>query len=95
MENIFEFLEREFHCEYFMFYKFVDIISGSWGNEKAALASLWRHFKMATNSKKQQNGSNSKKWPSTSSLIAPTILELEKTLLNKIFCSKCCLKTFL
>jgi len=26
IQHIFGFLEREFHCEYFMFYKFVDII---------------------------------------------------------------------
>jgi len=31
IEHIFEFLEREFDCEYFMFYKFVDIMSRSWG----------------------------------------------------------------
>jgi len=29
IEHIFKFLEREFHCEYFMFYKFVDIMSRS------------------------------------------------------------------
>jgi len=27
IKHIFEFLEREFHCEYFMFYKFADIMS--------------------------------------------------------------------
>jgi len=35
--------------------------------------------------KKIENGYNSEKWPSTSSLIAPTILELEKSLLDKSF----------
>jgi len=29
IEHIFEFLQTEFHCEYFMFYKFVDIMSKS------------------------------------------------------------------
>jgi len=29
IEHIFKFLEREFHCEYFTFYKFVDILSRS------------------------------------------------------------------
>jgi len=43
--------------------------------------NLQRHFKKAKNSKKRQ------KWPSTLSLIAPTILELEKSLSNKSFCS--------
>jgi len=41
IEHFFKFLEREFHCEYFMFYKFVDIMSRSWGKLKATLASEW------------------------------------------------------
>jgi len=41
IEHIFKFLEREFHCEYFMFYKFVDIMSRKRSNLKAALASEW------------------------------------------------------
>jgi len=41
IEHVFKFLERVFHCEYFMFYKFVEIMSRSWGNEKAALTSEW------------------------------------------------------
>jgi len=32
IEHIFEFLEREFHCEYFMFCKFVDLMSRTWVN---------------------------------------------------------------
>jgi len=27
IDHILKFLEREFHCKYFMFYKFVDIMS--------------------------------------------------------------------
>jgi len=27
--HVFRYLEREFHCEYFMFYKFVDIMSNT------------------------------------------------------------------
>jgi len=32
IEHTFGVLEREFLCEYLMFYKFVDIMSRSWGN---------------------------------------------------------------
>jgi len=31
IEHIFGFLEREFHCEYFMFEKFVDIMARKLG----------------------------------------------------------------
>jgi len=32
IEHMFTFLERKIHCEYFMFYKFVNIMSRSWGH---------------------------------------------------------------
>jgi len=57
IQHIFGVLEREFHCEYFMFYKFVDMMSRSLGNIRAALANMWHHIKMAKNSKK-----NWRKW---------------------------------
>jgi len=87
IEHIFKFLERKFQVNILRFVSLlilcleVEVIKRNCRHR--------HHFKMAKNSKKGKNG---KKWPSTSSLKTPTISELEKSLLNKIFCSNITLK---